>query len=186
MTRTDRDRLAPLPVRDRAARVVRWQEVRQGTYAVVDRPGVALTATLGSCVAVCLHDPVRRQGGMNHIFQCVQPGPLGGAAIVAEVERLVNALMRRGARRSGLHARVVGGAHTLERGRDLGAQIAGVCLLYLAAEDIPVLESTTGGKRARRAVYDPIAGTLVTSHPGTAIPVQDAPPFRGGEDWELF
>lgn len=172
--------------RGRSADGSRRLEVRQGAHAVIDRPGTTLAATLGSCVAVCLHDPALGRGGMNHIYQCVDPGPMGGGAIVAEVERLVNALMRIGARRRGLRARVAGGAHTLARGRDLGAQIAGVCLLYLAAEDIPVLQCETGGTRARRVLYDPVTGILVTRYPGTALPLPRDPPRRPPEEWELF
>lgn len=172
---------APSPTRSAGC----WQEVGQGAQSVMDRPGALLTATLGSCVAICLHDPVHRQGGMNHIYQCVQPGPLGGAAIVAEAERLVNALMRRGARRQGLVAQVVGGAHTLARGRDVGAEIAGVCLLYLAAEDIRIVRTSVGGTRPRRAVFDPLTGSLSITHPRTAIAPADFPRARPPE-WELF
>lgn len=162
-----------------------WQEVGQGAQAVIDRPGTLLTATLGSCVAICLHDPAHRRGGMNHIYQCVQPGPLGGAAIVAEAERLVNALMRHGARRQGLAALVVGGAHTLARGRDVGAEIAGICLLYLAAEDIRIVRTSVGGTRPRRAVFDPVAGTLSITHPRTAIAPTPFPKPQPPQ-WEIF
>ena len=163
----------------------RQVEVGQGEQAVIARPGTLLTATLGSCVAICLHDPARRQGGMNHIFQCVQPGPLGGGAIVAEAERLVNALMNRGARRQGLLAQVVGGAHTLARGRDVGAEIAGVCLMYLAAEDIRILRTFVGGTRPRRAAFDPVTGRLTITHPGTDYLPTPFPEPRP-PDWELF
>lgn len=162
-------------------------EVGQGSFALGDVPGTMLTATLGSCVAVCLHDPTRRQGGMNHIYQCVQPGPLGGGAIVAEVEGLVNALMRRGARRQGLRARVVGGAHMLSFGRNFGAQIADVCLAYLRTEEIPVLECATGGERARRAAFDPVAGRLELTYPGGPHSHPPRPPRNPAQgDWELF
>ena len=184
MTRIDRTLPTPAAMRAAAFGPLRWQEVCQGRHAVGHEPGVLLAATLGSCVAVCLHDPAGRQGGMNHVFQCVQPEPFGGAAIVAEVEQLVNALMRLGARRRDLRARMAGGAHLLARGRDLGAEIAGVCLRYLEAERIPVLQATIGGNRARRALYDPVAGTLRLSHPDAPPTRQAWPPPHPGSDWE--
>lgn len=177
------------PVRASGARSLRDPlriEVGQGAFEVSGTPGTALSATLGSCVAVCLHDPAHGVGGMNHIYHCLDPGPTGGGAIVAEVERLVNALSKLGSRRAGLRARIVGGAHVLLRGRDLGSDIAGVCLLYLAAEGIPVLECTTGGDRARRAMFEPVTGRLAVSYPGTALPPVRRPPRRPEEDWMLF
>ena len=164
----------------------RRREVGQGAVAVSSDPGTVLCATLGSCVAVCLRDPMRRAGGMNHIYHCLDPGPSGGGAIVADIERLVNGLARMGSRRADLQARVVGGAHVLQRGRDLGSEIAGVCLLYLAAERIPVLECTTGGTLARRVVFSPATGRLMLSYPGTTLPPVRRAPARPKDDWTLF
>lgn len=178
----------PVPSSDGAglAQALRRIEVRQGAVEVSSRSDTELAATLGSCVAVCLHDPAHGMGGMNHIFRCLDPGPAGGGAIVAEMERLVNSLVRLGSRRTGLRARVIGGAHVLLRGRDVGSEIAGTCLLYLAAERIPVLECTTGGERARRALFRPATGHFELSYPGGPIPARRAPSMPPGEDCTLF
>ena len=42
--------------------------VGQGEHHVTDDPSVMLTTILGSCVALCLRDPVTRVGGMNHFL----------------------------------------------------------------------------------------------------------------------
>ena len=46
----------------------------QGEHKVVAVPDVMITTVLGSCVAVCLQDPVARIGGMNH-FLLAEPTP---------------------------------------------------------------------------------------------------------------
>lgn len=165
-------------------------DVGQGEHLVIDRPGVELAATLGSCVAVLLHDPVRRHGGMTHINRCVDPGPLGGAAVVAEIETLVNALMRLGTRRSDLIARVVGGAHVLRRGRDVGASIVDVSLGYIRAEAIPLAQRDLGGTRARRLLWQPTTGRMQVIYPGgtrlTDLGSAVAPAATGQADVEIF
>ena len=165
----------------------RWREVGQGEMVVGDDPRQVLTATLGSCVAVILHSTGARIGGMTHIFRCVDPGPAGGAAVVAEIERLVNALMRRGLPRSALEAKVVGGAQTLGRGRDVGGQIARVALEFLRVERMTLSDSDVGGTRARRITFRPTTGGLLVAYPGAEIPAGTPPAWhRRSGDTELF
>ena len=40
----------------------------RGSTIVTPDPAVMLTTVLGSCVAMCLRDPVRGVGGMNHFL----------------------------------------------------------------------------------------------------------------------
>lgn len=165
----------------------RFIEVGQGEHRISKDPRVMLTATLGSCVAVILIDRIGRQCGITHIFQCVGPGPTGGAAVIAEIEKLVNALMRAGSPRASLEARLVGGAHTLGRGRDVGGDISRVCLSYLQAEHIPLTSSDLGGKRPRRIKLSVTTGNFQVSNPGFSLP-DTVPPVRhpAQEDTELF
>ena len=76
--------------------------VIQGEFHVSDHPDVMLTTILGSCVAACVRDPLSGVGGMNHFLL---PGEEGGEGLrygVQSMELLVNALLRRGARRDRL------------------------------------------------------------------------------------
>ncbi len=180
----------PDPVRFLRSQFGRRIDVGQGECAVVDRPGVELAATLGSCVAVLLHDPAGRRGGMTHIHRCVDRGPLGGAAVVAEIETLVNKLMHLGVRRSDMIGRIVGGAHVLGRGPNVGGSIVDVCLDYLRAEGVPLAQQDLGGVRARRLLWQPTTGAMRVTYPGAAH-VADrgtapAPPARRGCDVEIF
>lgn len=46
----------------------RMTTVVQGEFRISDDPEEELSTILGSCVAVCLHDPAHRMGGMNHFL----------------------------------------------------------------------------------------------------------------------
>ena len=57
------------PVENPHARVARRLVVGIGEAAVSDQPGdVIVTHALGSCIAVCIWDPVVRVGGMLHFL----------------------------------------------------------------------------------------------------------------------
>ena len=53
--------------------------VVQGEHAISADPDVMMTTILGSCVAVCMTDPVRGVGGMNH-FMLPEGGGAAGKA----------------------------------------------------------------------------------------------------------
>ncbi len=80
--------------------------------AVVAGAGAVLTTLLGSCVAACVRDPVLGIGGMNHFLL---PGNEQGAQGRSEsygvylMEVLVNGLLKRGATRANLEAKLFGG-----------------------------------------------------------------------------
>src|SRR5574340_442269 len=82
-------------------------------YASRDR--CAVTAVLGSCVAVCLWDPHAGAGGMNHYLLPLWNGEglatprYGNIAIAMLIERL----LALGCLRTSLAAKVFGGANVL-------------------------------------------------------------------------
>lgn len=125
-----------------------------------------VSTILGSCVAVSLHDPQLGIGGINHFL--LPHAPKGEASPRygdVALPRLLLALLRLGANRDRLVAKVVGGACVLEVFRDrsahLGQQNADVALELLHALDIPVVFQQTGGQRGRRVVFHPHSGDLL-------------------------
>ncbi|MBW1988141.1 MAG: chemotaxis protein CheD [Deltaproteobacteria bacterium] len=127
-----------------------------GEYFASAEPAVIQTV-VGSCVAVCLHDPVARVGGMNHILV---PGKADLFSLSAEacyavnsMELLINSVLNAGGSRHRLKAKVFGGARMLavESVRsDLGAQNVRFVLEFLGTESIPVLAKDLGGNMARQ------------------------------------
>ena len=83
-------------------------KVLPGEYFVSDEDMLIVT-TLGSCIAACLWDRERRIGGMNHFMlperQRRHRGRYGSYAM----ELLINELIKRGASRATLEAKVFGG-----------------------------------------------------------------------------
>lgn len=137
-------------------------------YRVTDKP-VALVTLLGSCVAACLYDPMLAVGGMNHFML-----PGGDADSVSSrygahaMELLINDLLKRGARRARLQAKVFGGGNVLSGfySDPIGTRNAGFVLEYLAAERIPVIAQDLGDIHPRKVCFFAQTGrTLVKRLP---------------------
>lgn len=172
-------RLAAAPPPTRTMSGVR-SAARARTSADADKPLVSIQAggmhvavrptrirtTLGSCVAACLWDPARRIGGMNH-FMLPEAGtssrPLATFGVHA-MEMLVNAVMKAGADRSRIVAKVFGGSDVLSTGGGaggVGAQNASFVLGYLADEGIPVIGQKLGTTSALSVELDTESGRVL-------------------------
>jgi chemotaxis protein CheD len=140
-------------------------------YRASDSP-LALVTLLGSCVAACLYDPGLSLGGMNHFML---PGGAGNDATSARygahaMELLINDLLKRGARRQRLQAKVFGGGNVLSgfHNDPIGTRNAAFVVEYLAAERIPVLAQDLGDVHPRKVCFFVQTGrTLVRRLPAT-------------------
>ncbi len=134
----------------------------QGEFRVSDDPSVVLTTILGSCVAACLRDPAAEVGGMNHFLL---PGTddrsdrrEAESFGVHLMELLVNDLLRHGARRDRLEAKLFGGAATMKGLTDVGALNARFANRFLRHEGIAVVGESLGGACGRRVQFWPVSG----------------------------
>lgn len=113
-----------------------------------------VSTVLGSCVAVCLWDPVARVGGMNHFLLPHGKGPRYGNEAMLQ---LVDAMTGRGAFVARLVAKVFGGACVIAGftgpRKAIGAQNTEAALAFLAAHSIPVRGEQTGGRRGRKLLF---------------------------------
>ena len=170
--------------------------VVQGEYHVSSDPGVVLTTILGSCVAVCLRDNVSGLGGMNHFLlpegrsDGLDEGRRYGAYAM---ELLINDLLRKGARRERLEAKLFGGARMFGGLSDVGASNITFAQTFLRDEGIPVLGSSLGGTEARRVQYWPTSGraqqrTVTDTHEVARLksPPKTAPVAADEGALELF
>lgn len=131
---------------------------RVGIGAVaVGREPLRLETVLGSCVAVCLYDPVSRTGGMNHILVPSSHSDCTGTARcgVQAMELLINALMRIGADRRRLVAKAFGAGNVLPvfQTPTIGDLNASFVREFLATERIPLLAERMGGVQAVRVFF---------------------------------
>lgn len=133
----------------------------QGEFRVSRNADEELSTILGSCVAVCLWDPIAAMGGMNHFLL---PGVDGGAKDgslrygVHAMEQLINALLKMGAYRNRLEAKLFGGARISSNLRDVGSSNAAFAREFLQAEGIPCRAESLGGSQARRVIFRPATG----------------------------
>lgn len=132
----------------------------QGDYAVSRDPAVVMSTVLGSCVAVCLFDTRAGVGGMNH-FLLAGTGAARGNDLrygVNAMELLINELLRAGADRHKIAAKLFGGASMTEHARDIGKSNALFASDFLVQEGIPCLSKSLGGDQARRVQFTPATG----------------------------
>lgn len=176
---------------DRPEKVV---HLIQGEYRVSSDPATCFSTVLGSCVATCLHDPLAKVGGINHFLL---PGGREGQSDslsygVHAMELLINALLKRGAARDRLEAKIFGGARMMNALSDIGAQNGRFAREFLTRESIPLIGESLGGDRARRVQFWPASGRarqlLVAPHeaPVEAPPPPPAPAAAKTGDLELF
>lgn len=135
-------------------------------YLVVD-DGTALVTVLGSCVAACIRDPLLQLGGMNHFM--LPEGNIGDGAPARygshAMELLINELLKRGASRRRLEAKVFGGANVLRgfTSNPVGTRNAEFVLAYLDAEQIPVVAEDLRGIHPRKVWFFPQTGRVMVN-----------------------
>ncbi len=143
------------------------RKVLLGHHQVSNHPDDMLVTTLGSCVAACVRDPVAAVGGMNHFLLPEEPTNGRSGADVATrygsvaMERLINDLLGRGARRDRLEVKVFGGARVIRSSLDIGAKNARFVLRYLDREGLTLVGQDLGGTVARRVHYYPVIGRVL-------------------------
>ncbi|MEE8392437.1 MAG: chemotaxis protein CheD [Anaerolineae bacterium] len=131
-----------------------------GEIIASDAPNDVLVAYgLGSCVAVCLYDPVAQVGGLLHALLPTSTGnvfsdngrkPTPARFVDQGTPMLIESLVELGAQRSRMIARLCGGARVLSAldivdFLNIGERNVQAAENTLRAEGIPVQAQATGG-----------------------------------------
>ncbi len=120
---------------------------------------------LGSCIAVCLYDPVRKYGGMCHYMLPLWNGEglaspkYGNIAI----ERLVKKMQDLGCNKKDLIAKVFGGGEVIETKTvsfKIGERNAKLAVEKLKEHNIPIKASSMGGKLGRKIIFSTETGAV--------------------------
>jgi chemotaxis protein CheD len=132
-------------------------KILPGEYFVHDEDMLLMT-TLGSCVAVCLWDRRAAVGGMNHFM--LPEGDAGSGRYGSyAMELLINEMMKRGAMRSNLEAKVFGGAQVIDgMTMNIGERNAAFALDYLKTERIAIVSKDVLGVHPRKVCFLPASG----------------------------
>jgi len=144
--------------------LVRERRYLQPGQLLVPAVPSAITTILGSCVAVCLWEPQRGIGGMNHFMLPMATGSATASPRfgIAAMEQLVARMRDAGARLPLVRARVFGGAcmfDQMQSSAHLGQKNADLALDFLARRGIAVVQSDTGGSRGRKLIFHTDEGT---------------------------
>ena len=136
-----------------------------GDCYVTQNPRELLITILGSCVAVCMRDPVARVGGMNHILlpgtgsvDDIQGNPTRYGAFA--MEQLINGLLKMGAVKQRLECKLFGGGNVLRNSSLIGENNIHFVRHYLHNEGLLIHAEDTGGEYPRRIHYFPDTGRV--------------------------
>jgi chemotaxis protein CheD len=132
--------------------------VIQGEFFVTGDRSHVLTTVLGSCIAACIRDPVTGVGGMNHFLLPGEAGDEGLRYGVNAMELLVNGILKKGARRERLEAKIFGGAKVMQGLPEIGLRNAALAEAFCRDEGITMLRGSVGGVSARRIQFWPGSG----------------------------
>lgn len=127
--------------------------------------GMLVTYALGSCIGICLHDPMLKLGALVHIMLPVnmeagRKTPMKYADTgIRETLRLMES---KGASRSRITAKIAGGAKMFDVGSsslgNIGQRNIESVHLNLKKEGIRLLKEDVGGSVARTLLFDVNSG----------------------------
>lgn len=132
---------------------------------------LAISTTLGSCIAACIWDERAGVGGMNHFMlpltdkdaHEVDWGQRGLASDATRygnfaMEHLINTILKNGGYRNNLKAKVFGGGKVLKKMSDVGERNIDFVFNYLNTEGIEVVSQDVGSIFPRKVLFEPTTG----------------------------
>jgi chemotaxis protein CheD len=144
-------------------------KISPGEYYYTDKDMVIVTV-LGSCVSACIRDSISGIGGMNH-FMLPDSAAADKDSPVSEsmrygtyaMEVLINQLLRNGARRENLEAKIFGGGNVLKSFTTLnvGDRNAVFVRKFLKEERIRVTSEDLLDIYPRKVYYFPKTGRVL-------------------------
>ena len=141
-------------------------KVLPGEYFVTTAD-ILLVTVLGSCVTACIRDRDKGLGGMNHFMlpDASEGGMLSSSARYGAyaMEVLLNHLLKLGARRTSLEAKVFGGGQVLASltQTQVGEKNAQFVLDYLHTERIPIVAQDLLDIYPRKVYFFPANGRVM-------------------------
>jgi len=151
-------------------------KVLPGEYFVASDDLLIMTV-LGSCIAACIWDNKLRIGGMNHFMLPDGDGADGSGRYGSyAMELLINEMIKLGARRETMQAKVFGGGAVMAgfTTMNVGERNTRFVLDYLATERIPVVSQDVLDIHPRKVCFFPVTGKalvkrLAHSHPESLV-----------------
>ncbi|WP_460487077.1 chemoreceptor glutamine deamidase CheD [Curvibacter fontanus] len=145
-------------------------KVLPGEY-FVSTEDVLIMTVLGSCIAACVWDGKARVGGMNH-FMLPEGEDGSGRYGSYAMELLLNEMIKMGARRETMQAKVFGGGAVMAgfTTMNVGERNTKFVLDYLATERIPVVSQDVLDIHPRKVCFFPVTGKALVKRLAHAHP----------------
>ncbi len=144
-------------------------KVLPGEFYFTDK-NMMIVTVLGSCVAACIRDVKTGIGGMNH-FMLPDSGSADANSPVSEsmrygnyaMEILINQLIKHGARRENLEAKIFGGGSVLKAftAINVGERNAAFVKKYLKNENIRITAEDLNDIYPRKVYFFPSTGRVL-------------------------
>ncbi len=144
-------------------------KISPGEYYFTDK-NMMIVTVLGSCVSACIRDSISGIGGMNH-FMLPDSAKADKDSPVSEsmrygtyaMEVLINQLLRNGARRENLEAKIFGGGNVLRSftANNVGNRNAAFVKQYLKDEGIRVTGEDLLDIYPRKVYFFPKTGKVL-------------------------
>jgi len=155
--------------------------INAGEYYVSDSNEI-ISTLLGSCIAICLHDTEKGIAGMNHFM-------LPGRVLVGNyklsnsdkyginaIDTLLSTMEKRGSLRKNITAKIFGGGSVMECMKDSTMKIpfdnVSHAFMLIEMEDIPIIQSDTGGQFTRKVYMDVKSGKVYLKKSTSVVDIQ--------------
>ena len=156
-------------------------KVLPGEYFVSEE-NLLIVTVLGSCIAACIWDGRAQVGGMNHFMLPDGEGDGGGRYGSYAMELLINEMMKKGARRESMQAKIFGGGQVMHSftSMNVGERNTAFVLDYLRTERIPIVSQDVLDIYPRKVCYFPQSGKAMVKRLAHAHPEKLAVDERKG------
>lgn len=140
-------------------------QILPGDYYVTARDEV-ISTVLGSCISVCLRDPVIGVGGINHFMlpgdeqsmnaniECARYG-------VHAMEVLITSVVQLGANKDALEVKMFGGGNIISGSQDLGERNIKFARDFLKSNGFIITSEDVGLLYSRKIRYQPSTGAVM-------------------------
>ena len=132
-------------------------------------PDKIITIGLGSCIGIALYDNKIKLGGLAHIMlpDSTQFNNISNPLKFADlaIPMLIKDMERKGANKSSLTAKIVGGASMFnftdsKMNMDIGGRNSIAVRNVLRTLSIPLLREEVGGNKGRTMIFDTCTGVV--------------------------
>ena len=138
-------------------------KINEGGFCVLSRSEHVIMTTLGSCISVCMFDPVIKVGGMNHFLLpeerhserknnfCMRYGNNA-------MEKLLNEILKRGGQKDRIMLKAFGAGNVLSINANIGEKNQDFLKKYISDEGMRLETCDLGGDLPRRVAFFPATG----------------------------